>query len=375
MLSPEKFFQIERRAAQGTGLFSAFFGGLLVRLSGDFLQLPPVRAASFAGHNMPDSETKKAKPEPDSSDDEMDDETAEERKLGVTHFRNIRNVVCLNRVVRAPNALGALCTFIRHCKITDDVWTLLQSRVIRPNDTRLSSTAWTKNPLKLIVQRHALRMSMSNTAVMEHAKDMTHPVYLVAARDDVDCALAETVQAIQEMMQSTSSYKKTGRKQSLLMLYKGARMLLEGKDCALLGLMNGTEVLVEDIVLSPLETITSGHEKSDSNVIPLKFMPEGLLVRAVNESWILPEHLLPGLPSDTPMRSRRGLFFMRASDSCPFRVTYQGTKYRVRRTQFPLIPANAVIVYGAQGESYETAIADLGIPPNQDAHIFGSPCM
>jgi hypothetical protein len=110
---------------------------------------------------------------------------------------------------------------------------------------------------------------MSNTAVMEHAKDMMHPVYLVAARDDVDCAVEETVQAIQDMMQSTSSYKKTGRKQSLLMLYKGARMLLEGKDCALLGLMNGTEVLVEDIILSPLESVSSQHSTCTSNVILL----------------------------------------------------------------------------------------------------------
>jgi hypothetical protein len=86
MLSPEKFYQMERRAAQATGLFTAFFGGLLLRLSGDFLQLPPVRAASFAGQNLPDSETRKAKPEPDSSDEEMDDDTAEECKLSVTHF-------------------------------------------------------------------------------------------------------------------------------------------------------------------------------------------------------------------------------------------------------------------------------------------------
>ena len=48
MLSPDRFSQIERHAAQGTGCFNLFFGGLFVRLSGDFLQLPPVRASSFA---------------------------------------------------------------------------------------------------------------------------------------------------------------------------------------------------------------------------------------------------------------------------------------------------------------------------------------
>ena len=41
----------------------------------------------------------------------------------------------------------------------------------------------------------------------------------------------------------------------------------------------------------------------------------------------------------------------------------------MRRTQFSAVPANAVIVYGARGESYDTAIADLGMPPSQDPHI------
>ena len=47
MLSPERLFQIDRRAAEAAGL-SGFFGNLLVRLSGDFLQLPPVRSGTLA---------------------------------------------------------------------------------------------------------------------------------------------------------------------------------------------------------------------------------------------------------------------------------------------------------------------------------------
>ena len=61
---------------------------------------------------------------------------------------------------------------------------------------------------------------------------------------------------------------------------------------------------------------------------------------------------------------------MRPSPSNVFKFCYQGIKYRVRRTQFAMVPANVVIVYGAQGESYDTAIADLGVPPSQDEHLF-----
>ena len=52
MLSPERLFQIDRRASDATGLKS-FFGNLLVRLSGDFLQLPPVRSSTLASSTAP----------------------------------------------------------------------------------------------------------------------------------------------------------------------------------------------------------------------------------------------------------------------------------------------------------------------------------
>ena len=35
------------------------------------------------------------------------------------------------------------------------------------------------------------------------------------------------------------------------------------------------------------------------------------------------------------------------STSSRFKVTYQGVKYGVERTQFAMVPANVVIVYGA----------------------------
>ena len=43
-------------------------------------------------------------------------------------------------------------------------------------------------------------------------------------------------------------------------------------------------------------------------------------------------------------------------------------------TQLSLIPANSIIVYGAQGESFDSAIVDLGHPPGQDNHLFWLAC-
>ena len=302
----------------------------------------------------------------DSSDDEA---TSEERKQGLAAFRQIDNVVCLNRVVRAPNALGALCTCIRHCVISDDVWALLQSLVLRSDDPRLRSSKWSSTPLKLIVQRHLLRVSMSDTATLHHAEAKQRPVYICAARDDVLTYDPEVAKEIQTLLQNKANYRDTGRRQSVLLLYEGCRMILDGKTCSTLGLMNGTEVVIEHILLH--DDDRKRWTSSDATVLrPLTHMPQGLIVRAPHEKWVLPECLLPGLPPETPLHRRRGLFLICPSASKTFTLKHQGTKLRVKRTQFSLVPGNAVIVYGAQGESYDCAIADLGVPPGQDVHLY-----
>ena len=124
MLSPQKFFQVVSRAKSATGLLHLLMGGLKLRLSRDFLQLPPVQSGSFAGPCLeaasssakrssrpPKSSTKKV--EAIAMDSEEDDESKEERRCGLDTFRRISDIVCLTRIVRAPNSLGAVCTCAR----------------------------------------------------------------------------------------------------------------------------------------------------------------------------------------------------------------------------------------------------------------------
>ena len=49
MLGPQRLYQIDGRARSATNMLHLFMGGLELRLSGDFMQLPPVKAGSFAG--------------------------------------------------------------------------------------------------------------------------------------------------------------------------------------------------------------------------------------------------------------------------------------------------------------------------------------
>ena len=133
---------------------------------------------------------------------------------------------------------------------------------------------------------------MSNEAVLAQAPKISSPVFLVAARDDVETGDNGIRAEIQSLLQNEQTLRKTGRNTpSLLMLYEGARMLMEGKDCRQLGLMNDAEVVIEKIILNPAEANGDARE-IHPNVMQLKYMPDAVIVRVPDVSWILPRELL-----------------------------------------------------------------------------------
>ena len=161
---------------------TSFMGGLETRLSGDFLQMPPVQAAGFASPEIEDEATtkrgkskrgKKGKVDdtsPPAQTEAKNDLLSEEREAGMRQYRSITNFIVLKKVVRAPNALGLLATCIRHLHITDTVWKLLQSCLLRKNDPRLSQPPWTSAPLRIVVQRHVQRTALANASALSLAR-------------------------------------------------------------------------------------------------------------------------------------------------------------------------------------------------------------
>ena len=71
-------------------------------------------------------------------------------------------------------------------------------------------------------------------------------------------------------------------------------MLLNSKTCVRFGLMNGCEVIVEGLKLARGEELPD-VEGSGTPML-LRYMPEGLLLRAVGAEWMLPPSDLPPLP-------------------------------------------------------------------------------
>ena len=61
-------------------------------------------------------------------------------------------------------------------------------------------------------------------------------------------------------------------------------MLLDGKLCAMLGLMNGTEVVIEKLLLNDRDRARGeDHSLVQGNVQCLTHMPDGIIVRAPRE--------------------------------------------------------------------------------------------
>ena len=150
-------------------------------------------------------------------------------------------------------------------------------------------------------------------------------------------------------------------------------MLLEGKDCRQLGLMNGAEVIVEKIILHDREDWAPLREVHP-NVIQLRYMPAAVIVRVPNVEWELPPEALGPLYEEVSQKDRKGIFIVYPDTTRRFNVVLNGIPWKVKRTQLNLNPANSIIVYGAQGESFDSAIVDLGIPPGQSPTLFWLAC-
>ena len=129
MLSPEQLHQTNVRVQQATRQAQRLFGGLLIVMSGDFLQLPPLERGSLA-----------KRPTATSSHDGEDTETAQqpgpdpgaqtgEASQGFLLWHVLTRVVSLAIHIQAPGLLGRLQAEMRSGSISGEMWRLYMSRI------------------------------------------------------------------------------------------------------------------------------------------------------------------------------------------------------------------------------------------------------
>ena len=148
------------------------------------------------------------------------------------------------------------------------------------------------------------------------------------------------------------------------------RLLLNSKDCVRLGLMNGCECALLQIIFADEEALP--EDAVSGAVYELEYIPIALLLRVEGAAWTLPPEQLPKL---APKVDRRGLFFLSAAPVTIRVQVAEDTYINIKRIGFPVAPADARIDYGAQGETWDAVVGDLARPPkvsveNHWLHVY-----
>lgn len=306
-LSLEILTVIERQAREAKRLPSTFVGGLHAMLAGDLLQLPPVSTGKNRTHSlsqMPPDDS--CKPGSDGEDKKPQEPTAE-HKAGAMIWKAFQVVVVLTGSMRTEPALAAILEEMRANALTSKSWSLLEARVLKKqSDVRLRRGPFAEKYVTHIVHRHTTRVYLNYKLACQEAAALRTPLFLLRAfdhlnADDLPAPVAEDIRA---QVNAFTNSSKTKHVQTCLRLFKGMRILLPQKLAVAHGLMNGRACIVERNLFHEDEPELHIHGASTS-IVNLKFVPHGILARALEANWELPRDALPPLPRGY---DRRGLF-------------------------------------------------------------------
>ena len=385
MLTPQQNYQIDYRCKEGqAGGYNDLYayGGIGTTLSGDFMQMPPVRKAGLA-KEIPLVEGKQ--PQPDEDQEDMTGTDLVEHKHGFTLWRSFDTAVSLTLNLRATGMLSTILQEIREGRLSDDSWKLLQDRVLKVpvkvdapskdasskkkgktrspepatdnvcfRDPRLDTPPFSTNEVYYAFHRHVLRSTQTYIHAIQMAASTREPCFICCAadlvsEDDKHLWDEEARGKALHYLQARECKRSPG----VLPLRRKGRYQIFSKACVRLGLMNGCEVILEDIHFHPQEELPDHYYSGAPHIC--KYLPESLLVRVPGVDWALHEtHNFPALP---PGLDRRGLVLLRPEEVF-FKMDMSRTgkkKLQVNRYQFKLAYSNVRISYGAQGEAIRSA--------------------
>lgn len=400
MLQPNLFYQIEVRSRTATGTISEKFGSLATFLLGDFLQLPPVDGPSlvlpwdavkdFFDQVDGEEKCKSSKREASKAEITPEEKKAKEQTLaeyrgGCDLWQSIEIVVSLSLNMRSGGELGRILEQMRAGRLDDEAWCSLQDRVLGvvrneagelrrlPEgqvDDRMLKPPFSNHRVHYILYRHVLRVSQSYINALRESSSEFRRLYVFSAIDVVkEGHEARFTEKDRMAARRIANLRRVQFLSGHLALYNGMHVLLFGKACVRLGLMNGCECRLERLILADDE-----REFEEMRVgVPtcLEYMPAGLLLRALDVDWTLPSYLLPTLPRRF---DRRGLFVLSPSTGY-FSITASDKKMlQIRRTGFTVVSASARIVYSAQGEQYDATLPDLAVPPGMQPGVHWLAC-
>ena len=375
MVSPDNLFQSEFRMKEAK-VSERAWGGLGMVLSGDFMQLPPVDPGSVAPSLAQAPDELLALDDADDKGDDKKRAKITETIQGLMLWRRTRRVVSLDLNRRSPGRLSMLLAEMRELgrsrdTLSEVMWNVYKSRWMIPDDARTREEPFSNHPWQYIVHRHKIRVYRSLLNAQDFAASLKRTLYVVKASDvATELCNQGKMPSVQRYLDSLSNPRDTQDLPGVLPLYVGMRLTMHSKECVRFGLMKGCVCTLRHIVFSEHEDLPE-----TSKMMHLKYLPVCLWLQAEDVEWRLPEDHLPSdLPHDT---DRRGLFPLGPKEGYLQAKPDKNDKdswFSVRRRTFRVVPSDTLIVYGAQGCSYDAIIADMQKPPHMDEFVHWLAC-
>lgn len=346
MISAPLFSLAERAARHATQRPADPWGGLLLDLSGDVHQLPPIDEPSLFAT-------------PSTEDHLL------EASRGATIYRQISNCVILDYCHRCQGSLARILDEMVHSnRLSDNSWLSLQQRCIshpsastarrqHQQDTFLDRSC----PVGIL--RHRARVAASLQRELQFAAVAGERLLLSIAADRVfdSSSLSSFGLSNYHQLLDVPSLNTTKNLPGVLALYPGMTLLLEDKLCPDLGLVRGCPCKLLQILTNPREP--TWHSADATSPHPLEFVPDGLLLEIPGATWVKESSLGPGrffLPATR--RTWSYSFTEPSADARPRRVHFQ-----IERLQLPVVNDSALTVYALQGRTVPHLIVDLQRPP------------
>jgi hypothetical protein len=129
MLTPQSNYQVDCRSRTAKNKVHLTYGGLATILTGDFLQLPPVRRPSLAS-KIDDSGMLIDRDDDGGKEADTDEPVQAEHRGGYDLWRKFSYVVVLTLNMRSSGVPARILQEMRAGLLTDATWALLQDRVI-----------------------------------------------------------------------------------------------------------------------------------------------------------------------------------------------------------------------------------------------------
>ena len=333
------------------------FGGIHVIFLGDFYQLRPCSGKALYLSSAETSEWPA---------------TIQGRKL----WTRVNKVVFLNQQHRqgADKPFAELLQRLRHGKINCccngkkiaptscshkkpcDYHTL-SSRVISKDDAAKirSDSEWKR--CKIVVPQNLIRQAWNHDDAVSYALQAKQPLLVCTA---IDFRSKATLSKHDKKRLSRLKDNETASLPFRLPLVVGLRVMLRNNLATELGLTNGAEGTIREVILDPRESIPKAlldeAALGEHPVIyDLKYQPKRVIVEFDDLDMPKPFSGMKAI-NHVPIQP---LTFSYSWTHPTQKGEERAKPWPIRRQQFPLIPTRAYTVHMAQGRTFDKFIADI----------------